>query len=128
LEGRDWNRRWLNAAASIFEVVTEQTVTLQHVDKQDLYTIPGVFDVITMFGFIYGHHVDVARTFQSVCNALPSNGLYFFNDKTYPPAQIQRWLSEAGLNLVEHITVMIPITLSSNFYIATKHGGAQCTG
>jgi len=126
LEGVDSNERWLVGAREVFaKLAPEAKVPFRAVSKEEIYAIQGRYDAICMFGLVYGHGIDVPKTFAAVAAALNPGGLYFVNDSTHAPADMVAWLRGAGLEPLRAITTSncAKDALMSAFYIAQKKAG-----
>lgn len=106
LEGVDANDRWLIGAREVFrKLAPESKVPFRSISREEIYGIGSTYDVITMFGLVYGHKIDVPRAFQATAAALNADGLYFVNDSKHSPEQMQAWLRDAGLEPLKLVTV-----------------------
>jgi SAM-dependent methyltransferase len=110
LHGWDQNPRWLQAGQAIFDELDElQNVSFRQIDRDAIYDIAGTageqFNVITMFGLIFGHAIDVPKTLVSVAQALSPGGYFIANDRKHSPRKVEHWLDTAGLKLQRSIQV-----------------------
>ncbi len=125
LEGWDHNSRWLDAAGAIFhQLAPGSDISLRKVDRDVIYDLSsaarGSFDVVTMFGLIYGHGIDIERLFTSVAKVLNSNGYYFANDSKHDAKEILELMEDAGLRNRVLIAVTNSAGHESHFYVAQK--------
>ncbi|NES77033.1 MULTISPECIES: methyltransferase domain-containing protein [unclassified Okeania] len=109
LHGWDHNQRWLTAAEKLFlELDNPDSVTLQRIEKPAIYDIVSQsgskFDVITMFGLIYGHGIDIPNTMVSVYNALNPGGFFIANNSKHTKDEMKNWIVKAGLSLISTIS------------------------
>lgn len=125
LHGWDQNVRWLKAGEAIFdELGSRSDVTFKQIGRDAIYdilgTADGPFNIITMFGLIYGHGIDVPRTLKSVAAALAPGGRFMANDGKHDPNEMEGWIADAGLTLERSIIVRTRSGMENGIYFCTR--------
>lgn len=110
LHGWDQNERWLVAGRHLFErLASPKDASFRKVPRDSIYDLKGfggqAFGVVTMFGLIYGHGIEIERVFESVYDTLLPGGYFFANDSNHQPSLIRRLLKEAGFQVKLFISV-----------------------
>jgi SAM-dependent methyltransferase len=127
LHGWDQNKRWLVAGGALFkDLASPKDVAFKQIGREAIYDILGTagqpFNVITMFGLIYGHGIDVPRTLKAVAAALAPGGRFMANDGKHEFHEMEGWIAEAGLILERSIVVRNRTGIENSIYFCTRGG------
>jgi SAM-dependent methyltransferase len=130
LHGWDANKQWLLGARELFARLADaECVQLRTVDRDAIYDIkaadPEAFDVITMFGLLCDHGIDLDRALSSARDALKPGGILIFNEWRSDAEAVLASIERAGLAVNRRVQVYSGATIENNVYFCgTRQRGA----